>query len=110
MLQVAPPSLQPELELLFPLDAPQLSHFDDDGASDVDSKRQRPGSASSFGSVGSDLTTGSGGTSAANSISRKEMERLAKMRSVKGATCANPTELDLRSRDLQASLTSAAAS
>jgi hypothetical protein len=57
----------------------------DDAASDVDSRRQRPDSASSFGSGGSDgRSENSGGTSAANSISRKEMERLAKMRSVKG--------------------------
>ena len=57
----------------------------DVAASDVHSSRQRPDSASSFGSVGSDgRSENSGGTSAANSISRKEMEKLAKLRSVKG--------------------------
>jgi hypothetical protein len=84
VLTIAPLSLQPELELLFPMEARRVDVMRDDDASDVDSQRQRPGSASSFGSAGSDGTTGSGGTSAANSISRKEMERLAKLRSVKG--------------------------
>jgi hypothetical protein len=55
----------------------------DDAASDVHSSRQRPDSAPSFGSVGSDgRSENSGGTSAANSISRKETERLAKLRVV----------------------------
>ena len=84
VLTIAPLSLQPELELLFPMEARPVDVMRDDDASDVDSQRQRPGSASSFGSAGSEGTTGSGGTSAANSISRKEMERLAKLRSVKG--------------------------
>ena len=85
ILNIAPPSLHAELELLFPMQARVSGVLPDDAASDVDSRRQRPDSASSFGSVGSDgRSENSGGTSAANSISRKEMEKLAKLRSVKG--------------------------
>lgn len=83
-MELAPASLQPELELLFPLEARRLDVLHDDSASDVDARRHRPESASSFGSFTSEGTSGSGSTAAANSMSRKEMERLAKLRSVKG--------------------------
>jgi hypothetical protein len=81
---LVPAALRAEVELLFPLQAQRADAASDDEISDVDSRRRRPDSASSLGSAGSESSSRAGDMSVANSISRKEMERLAKLRSVRG--------------------------
>jgi Leucine-rich repeat (LRR) protein len=84
ILVLVPAALRAEVELLFPLQAQRADAASDDEISDVDSRRRRPDSASSLGSAGSESSSRAGDMSVANSISRKEMERLAKLRSVRG--------------------------
>ena len=92
VLQLAPAALRPEFELLFPMEARAHDGVHDDAMSDLDARASRPGSAASAGSGGSGGGS-TGGTSHANSVSRKEMENLAKLRSVKGKLDFSSNEL-----------------
>ena len=92
VLQLAPAALRPEFELLFPMEARAHDGVHDDAMSDLDARASRPSSAASAGSGGSGGGS-TGGTSHANSVSRKEMENLAKLRSIKGKLDFSSNEL-----------------